>query len=148
MYDPNHNELFNRMDLFLSFNMDSSPEDSLIFAKKRLRSYIDFLTKYLESRKYAFECYPFNIENIINIETEVKCFPSFDPLKDYSEIESLIQLWLAQSQKFLLQSNSFFFSSEVVEELIKENQPQDNILIQQSAPPATRSVTLHYIFSS
>ncbi|CAI4923348.1 ANM_HP_G0003810.mRNA.1.CDS.1 [Saccharomyces cerevisiae] len=119
MYDPNHNELFNRMDLFLSFNMDSSPEDSLIFAKKRLRSYIDFLTKYLESRKYAFECYPFNIENIINIETEVKCFPSFDPLKDYSEIESLIQLWLAQSQKFLLQSNSFFFSSEVVEELIK-----------------------------
>ena len=54
--------------------MDSSPEDSLIFAKKKLRSYIDFLTKYLESRKYAFECYPFNIENIINIETEVKCF--------------------------------------------------------------------------
>ncbi|CAI4055935.1 uncharacterized protein SKDI_02G3320 [Saccharomyces kudriavzevii IFO 1802] len=119
MYDPNHNELFNRMDLFLSFNMDSSSKDSLIFAKKRLQSYLDFLTKYLEARRYAFECYPFNIENIISIETEVKCFPSFDPLKDYSEIESLIQLWLGQSQKFLLQSNSFFFSSEVVQELIK-----------------------------
>ena len=43
----------------------------------------------------------------------------FDPSKDYSEIESLIQLWLAHAQKFLLQSNSFFFSSEVVQELIK-----------------------------
>ena len=118
-YDPNHNELFNRMDLFLSFNMDSSPKDSLIFAKKRLNSYIEFLTTYLKSRKYAFECYPFNIESIISIETEVKSFPSFDPSKDYSEIESLIQLWLAQAQKFLLQSNSFFFSSEVVQELIK-----------------------------
>lgn len=116
MYDPNHNELFNRMDLFLSFNMDSSPEDSLIFAKKRLRSYIDFHCFINLSRKYAFECYPFNIENIINIETEVKCFPSFDPLKDYSEIESLIQLWLAHRVFKNDQSKSKKKSREVVED--------------------------------
>ncbi|KAL3229086.1 Uncharacterized protein RNJ44_02173 [Nakaseomyces bracarensis] len=118
-YDPSLNEHLSEMDMFLAFNSQTKPSDSLRNSKRRLTEYIHFVSEYLKVRKYAFECYPFNVTVASIIETELKEYVTYNNTNDYNEISMIIQLWYYQAQKFLLQSNSLLFSPDVVQHLLK-----------------------------
>lgn len=118
-YDPSYNLHLSEMDIFLAFNSQSKTSDALRNSKKRLTEYVQFVSEYLKVRKYAFECYPFNVQVASTIETELKEFVSYNNATDYNEISMIIQLWYYQAQKFLLQSNSLLFSPDVVQHLLK-----------------------------
>ncbi|CCD25505.1 uncharacterized protein NDAI_0F01870 [Naumovozyma dairenensis CBS 421] len=126
-YDPTYNKRLSEMDLFFSFNSTSKPSDSLFNAKKRLLSYVEFLTGYLTIRKSFLQKqsssskpnFSLDLDIISSIETELKRYVEYNPKYDYSEIEGLLELWAIQSQKFLLQSNSLIFSNDVIQYLLK-----------------------------
>ncbi|CCC71449.1 hypothetical protein NCAS_0H01390 [Naumovozyma castellii] len=118
-YDPMYNKRLAEMDLFFTFNLNSTPKDALINSKKRVLSYTSFLTDYLKVRKSAFESYSLDVDVITSIETVLKSYISFNPLYDYGEIERILELWYLQADKFLLQSNSGIFSNEIIQYLLK-----------------------------
>lgn len=120
LYNPAHNKRLSEIDFFLSFNMDSLTKDCFLNSKKRLKSYVEFLTEYLKSREYALECYPFNVLQNFKTEAITSAYQPYNPSHDFSEIEIMLQMWLYQAQKFILQSNSLIFASEVVQELLQQ----------------------------
>lgn len=118
-YDPSYNQHLPEMHIFLNFNSDTSQGDALTYARERLTEYVRFVSDYLKVRKYAFECYPFNIQLASTIETELREYVSYNATHIYNEMGMVIQMWYYQAQKLLLQSNSLLFSTEVVQHLLK-----------------------------
>lgn len=119
LYDPNYNKNFKNLHVFLLFNMMSNTNDSLVHSKKRISSYVNFLTKYLRTRQFAYQCYPMDLQISAVKETQFNDFEMFASGNDYTEIEMLLHLWYLQSFKFILQSNSLIFAPDVVDYLIK-----------------------------
>ncbi|EDO14462.1 hypothetical protein Kpol_223p5 [Vanderwaltozyma polyspora DSM 70294] len=122
-YDPHYNKNFNMMNIFLSFNIDTEKCDSLVHARKRLQSFVHFLTQYLKTRQYIFQCYPFNMRTtpvgkIASVQTNK--YESFVAGHDYSDAEFLLELWQYKAQIAMLQANSLFFSHDVVEYLFQK----------------------------
>lgn len=114
LYAPFYNENFKPMNIFLSFNMDSKSKDSRVHSKKRLNSFATYIGQYLKSRLYAYQCVPFHQQEPID-----RSYASYDASKDYSEIETIISLWYMQGQRSVSQSNSTFFSADVVQHLLQ-----------------------------
>ncbi|GAV54341.1 hypothetical protein ZYGR_0AL00730 [Zygosaccharomyces rouxii] len=129
LYTPSYNENFKPMSIFLSFNMDSKSKDAQLCSKKRLNSFGTYIAHYLKSRLYAYQCFPFYQQ-----EPPIdRNYASLDASKDYSEAETMISLWYMQSQRCISQSNSIFFSPDVVQHLL---QRKSNTRHQISQPTA------------
>lgn len=118
LYNPTYNKNFRTMNIFVSFNLETTPKDSLVHSKKRLASFGNYITHYLKSRMYAYQCYPFFIQGSEE-DTNSKTYASVNSSYDYAEIEAIISLWNMQAQKFYTNTNSSFFSSEVVQILLQ-----------------------------
>ena len=129
LYSPSYNENFKAMNIFLSFNMDSKSKDAQLQSKKRLNSFGTYIGHYLRSRLYAYQCFPFYQQ-----EPPVdRTYASYDSTKDYSEVETIISLWYMQGQRCISQSNSVFFSAEVVQHLLQRKVNSRNQAVQQTA---------------
>ncbi|CAR30772.1 ZYRO0E01848p [Zygosaccharomyces rouxii] len=129
LYTPSYNENFKPMNIFLSFNMDSKSKEAQLYSKKRLNSFGAYIGHYLKSRLYAYQRFPFYQQDA-PIDRN---YASYDASKDYSEIETVISLWYMQSQRCISQSNSTFFSADVVQHLL---QRKANTRHQASQPTA------------
>lgn len=115
LYTPSYNENFKPMNIFLSFNMDSKSKEAQSYSRKRLNSFGTYIAHYLKSRLYAYQCFPFYQQ-----EPPIdRNYASLDASKDYSEAETMISLWYMQSQRCISQSNSTFFSADVVQHLLQ-----------------------------
>lgn len=139
LYTPNYNKNFITMNIFLSFNMDTSPKDALIHSRKRLISFGNYITHYLKSRMYAYQCYPFFLQGLSEEDMKAKNYISFNASHDYTEIETIISLWHLQAQRLYSQTNSIFFSSEVVQQLLQrksntrhQSALQNAVFVQQT----------------
>lgn len=119
LYTPSYNKNFKKMNIFLSFNMDTKPKDALVHSRKRLISYGNYITHYLKSRMYAYQCYPFFLQGLSEEDTKTNNYISYNASHDYTEIEALISLWFIQAQRFFYNTNSVFFSSEVIQSLLQ-----------------------------
>ncbi|CEP63006.1 uncharacterized protein LALA0_S07e00276g [Lachancea lanzarotensis] len=116
VYDPRHNPLCPKLEIFYMFNAQSPPLDAYTHAKLRLESFVKFLDTYHNSRKFASACLPFNVTIAHNSSSSG--YPSYTSGVSYHEVGEVLQLWYLQALKFLLDKNSFLFSSETVEYLI------------------------------
>lgn len=119
LYNPSYNKKFRTMNIFISFNLDTKPSDSLLHARRRLISFGNYITHYLKSRMYAYQCYPFFIQGLSEEDMKSKTYSSVNSSHDYLEIEAIIELWHLQAQKYFGQANSAFFSAEVVQSLLQ-----------------------------
>lgn len=124
LYDPRYNKLLAKFDTFLSFNSQSPPEESLTMASKRLRSFVDFLEAYNTSKKYAHAGDPSASAAAATAAAAASTssrgepyenYPSYTEGVTYKDIDDLVQLWFAQSTKFLSQNHSILFSGDVVQ---------------------------------
>ncbi|SCU81342.1 LAFA_0C04192g1_1 [Lachancea sp. 'fantastica'] len=127
VYDPRYNPLCPKLGIFYMFNAQSPPLDAYTHAKLRLESFVKFLETYHGSRKYAAACLPFNVTIAHNSSSSG--YPSYTSGVSYNEIGEVLQLWYLQALKFLLDKNSFLFSSEIVEYLVNSN-PGKNVSIK------------------
>lgn len=139
LYTPNYNKNFITMNIFLSFNMDTTPKDALIYSRKRLISFGNYITHYLKSRMYAYQCYPFFLQGFSEEDMKAKNYISFNASHDYTEIETIISLWHLQAKRFYFQTNSIFFSSEVIQQLLQrksntrhQSAHQNAVFVQQT----------------
>lgn len=139
LYTPLYNKNFRRMNVFLSFNMDTKPWDALIHSRKRLVSFASYTKHYLKSRTYAYQCYPFFLQGLTEEDMKTQNYVSYNASHDYTEIELIIALWRIQSQKLLFSTNSIIFSSEVIQGLLQrktstraQSAVQGTVFLQQS----------------
>lgn len=145
LYTPSYNKSFKKMNIFLSFNMDTKPKDALVHARKRLVSFGNFLTHYLKSRMYAYQCYPFFLQGMSEEDTKTTSYTSYNASHDYTEIETLLMLWFIQTQRFLFNTNSVFFSAEVIQSLLQrkantrhQSAVQNTVLVQPGEPDSPK----------
>lgn len=131
LYTPLYNKNFKRMNIFLSFNMDTKPWDALAHSRRRILSFVNFIKHYLKSRAYAYQCYPFFLQGLSEEDTKTQNYVSYHASHDYTEIESIISLWSIQAQKLVIGTNSIFFSSEAIEGLLQRKSSARNRLTVQ-----------------
>lgn len=139
LYTPCYNKNFKQMNIFLSFNMDTKPKDALVHSRKRLVSFGNYITHYLKSRMYAYQCYPFFLQGLSEEDIKTHNYVSYNASHDYTEIETLISLWFFQAQRVFYNTNSVFFSAEVIQSLLQrkantrhQSAVQNTLLVQQS----------------
>mgnify|MGYP003365281289 CR=1 FL=1 len=107
-YDPNYNKILPQMDLFLRFNQESTIRESLLYAKKRLKSYAKFLEHYVRELEKSSNNKQIELIKEAKNETRPNHFQSLE----------LIQLWSFQVETYFTQSNSLLFCPEVTQILI------------------------------
>ncbi|QLQ82104.1 hypothetical protein HG537_0G03590 [Torulaspora globosa] len=139
LYTPLYNKNFKRMNIFLSFNMDTKPWDALVHSRKRIVSFVNYIKQYLKSRAYAHQCYPFFLQGLSEEDLKTQNYVSYNATYDYTEIESIISLWFIQAQRLLFSTNSIFFSSDVIQGLLQRRTStrsqttiQGTVFLQQS----------------
>ncbi|QLL34983.1 hypothetical protein HG536_0H03590 [Torulaspora globosa] len=139
LYTPLYNKNFKRMNIFLSFNMDTKPWDALVHSRKRIVSFVNYIKQYLKSRAYAYQCYPFFLQGLSEEDIKTQNYISYNTSYDYTEIESIISLWFIQAQRLLFSTNSIFFSPDVVQGLLQRRTStrslttiQSSVFLQQS----------------
>ncbi|SCU99582.1 LANO_0F02476g1_1 [Lachancea nothofagi CBS 11611] len=139
VYDPRYNPLLPKLEVFCTFNSQSLPLDSYVHAKSRLESFVKFLEVYHSSRKYESAYFPFNVS--VSPGSACSGYPSYTSGVSYQDIGEILQLWYLQALKFLLDKNSFLFSSEIVDYMARLG-PKKNAAIKnelqstKSAPSA------------
>ncbi|CCK72929.1 uncharacterized protein KNAG_0M00760 [Huiozyma naganishii CBS 8797] len=146
-YNVKYNPALPIMDIFYSFNHESKPMDCLVCSKERLKAFSSLMVD------------SFNRAQILNQQGQTKNGKPVNTLltmyskeasdyllEDGSEIGTVVHLWLLQLQKMLSQTNSLFFSSEILQNLLKrkslarktfqeqQQQPYQQQQKQQNAP--------------
>lgn len=132
-YDPKFNKLLEEMDFFLNFNLNSFTKDSLFYAKKRLKSYCNFLKQYLEETgKKSNEI----------ADTGLDAKPSVN-FGSCPQINSLIQLWSYQTETYFTQGNSLLFAPEATQKLLDRKSMRNELSTtsNQSIPHYKQTTT-------
>ena len=94
-YDPAYNRRLAQMDLFLRFNTETTQRDSLVNAKRRLKSYVKYCSR----------------SGGVAASTGGN-----DPYD--TQAREIVQLWSYQVETYFSQTNSLLFSADVAQTLI------------------------------
>ncbi|GMM54651.1 hypothetical protein DAKH74_012670 [Maudiozyma humilis] len=143
-YDPRYNRRLAQMDLFLRFNTETTQRDSLVHAKRRLKSYVKYFSRRgssasLTSMDRRSNSHPGILQpqdrsprasmsrpvhprhgSLASNERHMSLNAgvSLDSSPYDQQAMEIIQLWSYQVETYFSQTNSLLFSADVTQNLV------------------------------